>query len=517
MMIGVLIGTLVVIKERSLGTKEITVEEPSGEHEVYVAELNLPLIEEDTLNPILTQNKQVADVLKLIYEPLFDWNEENRLEATLASEWYEKDELTWMIKLNSLAKWHSGRAFTADDVVFTFQTILKEENHSVYRENLKNVVAIEKLSENVVQIQLIARDKEFPNQLVFPIIPRYYWEGDLVNSLKGIKAVGTGPYCYEALSGDEKVITLVANDSWWKNEAIKLEKIYLYRYDTYGEAIKAFKSSEIDVITTTMSSWQKKFGAIGVNAYSYESAEFEMMIPNTENKILQESSVRRMLLSAINTENIIESVYQGNGELASYPIPSYSYLNFYKEEKVYDTEKAKQLLSNAGWEYHNGLWQKKIEQKMYQLEFDLLVNSDVEEKVKVANLIVENLKEIGVKSQIVKVNTHEFTKRIHSGNFELALATAYLDSDMDVLELLSSSSEKNFARYQNEEMNQIIANINEENKEEQFLKIQNLYRNESPYIGMYYKCNQLLTNQSVKGDITPTAWNAYHQIIGWCK
>lgn len=513
--IGIMIGAFIVFQEANANKKTENVETNIEEKEVYIDELNLPLIEVDTLNPILTKNKQVSDVLKLIYEPLFDFDEENRLEAKLALEWYAKDDLTWIIKLNPNIKWHSGEAFTADDVIFTYQTILNEE--SVYKENIKNITSIEKIDTNAIQIQLASRQENLQYQLVFPIIPRYYFENDLRREGKSFFAMGTGPYKYEGISEDGKIITLKANRDWWQGKEFKLNTIYLYQYATYGEAMKAFKSTEIDVISTTMSSWQKKFGAIGINAYSYESSEFETIIPNTQNIILKESSVRRMILAGINSANIIESVYLGCGKVSDYPIASNSYLNFYETDKSYDIEKAKQLLVNAGWNNENGVWQKNVEGKKYTLDFDLLVNADSEEKLEIANLIVANLQEIGVKVKIVKVNAKEYQKRLQEGKFELALATLNLDMDTDILELVSSNNPKNFARYQNQEVDTLLQEIYFENLEEKFLQLQNLYKNEAPYIGMYYKCNQLLTNKSVKGDIKPTSWNVYHNIIGWCK
>lgn len=513
--VGIFIGVFVNVRNKVLnsGTDEIVnVVEP----EVYIPELNLPLIEVDTLNPILTHNKQVSDVLKLVYEPLISFDEENKIVPTLATEWYEKDAKTWIVKVNTFAKWHSDKNVSIEDVIFTYNAIKKSDD-SVYKTNVENIVSMEKIDENAIQINLLEKDRYLIYDLTFPIIPKYYFENDMLNETKNTRMIGTGPYKFQEVSEDGNKINLEANLDWWKNEKLKLEKIYLYKYPTYGEAIKAFKSTEIDVISTTMSSWQKKFGAIGINSYMYESNEFETIIPNTQNVLLSESSVRRMLLEGINSENIVESVYVGNGSISNCPINSNSYLSVDTNKRYYDVEKSKQLLINAGWNNSSGVWKKEIQNKTYTLKFDLLVNKDNEEKMKIANMIVENLKEVGVNIKLVKVTKEEFNKRIDKGNFELALATISLNSDIDILELVTTGYTKNFARYSNVELDNIISNINESNMIESFIKIQEIYKNESPYIGMYYKCNNLLTNKSVKGNIKPTSWNVYHDIIGWCK
>lgn len=514
--VGIFIGSFITLRNHFFNSEPTDNLPKEIENEVYIDELNLPLIEVDTLNPLLTKNKQVSDILKLIYEPLFDFDEKNKLTPVLVSEWNEKDDNTWIFKLNKSAVWHNEEKFSADDVIFTFNAINKFEG-CVYKENIKNISSIEIIEENAIQINLTSKDKYLPYKLSFPIIPKHYFENEMLNEIKNTQAVGTGPYKFNSISEDGNIIELVSNMNWWKQEPIKLKTIYLYKYPTYGEAIKAFKSTEIDVIATTMSTWQKKFGAIGINSYMYESDEYETIIANYENILLKENSVRRMILTGINSENIIESIYNGNGIVSNCPIHSTSYLNTINDIRKYDVEKAKQLLINAGWDNSTGNWKKEINNKTYTLEFNLLVNKENEEKIKIAELIVENLKEMGVKVKIVKVSESEFLKRIESGKFELALATLNIDQDIDVLELIESNSVKNYANYKNENVDNIIYNMTLDSINEKMLELQTVYKNDAPYIGMYYKCNNLLTNKSVKGNINPTSWNVYHDIIGWCK
>lgn len=514
--IGICIGIFVATRENITDEPQQEEENNTEVGEVYIDELNLPLIEVDTLNPILTQNKQVSDTLKLIYEPLYDFDSKNKLVNKLAIEANEKDSLTWLIRLNDKATWHSGIAFNADDVIFTYNAILNSQN-SVYKENIKNITAIEKLDDYDIQITLATQDKILPYKLTFPIIPKYYFENDLNNELKNNSPIGTGAYKYDTTSADGRIINLVANNKWWNNEPFKLNKIYLYTFPSYGEAIKGFKSNEVDAIYTSMPDWQKKFGAIGLNIYMYENIEFDTIIPNTQNEILSESSVRRMILSAINSDNVFQTILNGNGMASNYPLQSISYLNNYEGNKSFDIEKAKQLLINAGWTNSNNTWIKEINGKRRTLELNLLVNSDIEEKLEMANIIVVDLAEIGVKVNIVKAKTADYNARIENGNFEIALATINISNDINIIDLLSENSSKNYAKYKNDELQSIINNLNKDNVEDSFMQIQTIYKNEVPYIGMFYRCNNLLTNKSVKGNIEPTSWNVYNNITGWCK
>ncbi len=515
MLIGVVIGLIITI--RTNYKVKVPVEQIEKEvEEVYIDELNLPLIAVDTLNPIFTQNKQVSDTLKLIYEPLFGWNEKNQLEPLLASEWSEKEANVWLIKLKENVLWHNGQTLTAEDVMFTYQAIL-QSSESVYKEAIENILQIEKLEEQAIQITLKEEDHNFIKNLTFPILPKSYFENGLASQNLANKPVGTGPYRFCDFSEEEKRYLLEANENWWKNSAFKLKKIYLYQYDTYSEAMKAFKNVKIDVISTSMENWQKKFGVVGINSYAYENGQWGSILVNTQKTLLQDSSIRRMLLWALNRENMIENICHTNAKISNFPVPSYSWLNSNKNEQSFDIEKAKQLLINAGWEKKQGGWQKRQDGKNLVLRFQLLVNMEDETQLKIASQIVENLKEIGIEVTLVKVTRAELQKRVTEGNFDLALSTIYLGTDRSMLELLKSDSTKNFAHFANEEVDHLIEQLNLVNQEETYQALEEIYKQEVPYISLFYKCNTLLTNKSVKGDITPTYWNIYHGITGWCK
>ena len=354
---------------------------------IYTDELNLPLIEVDTLNPIYTNNKQVSDTLKLIYEPLIDIDASNKFVPCLATNWMERDDVNWLLTLRKNVVWHSDKNFSIDDVIFTINAI-KKNNSSPYYDNVKNISVISKIDENTVCITLNEKDELLPYKLTFPILPEYYFRDDLNNVEKARRPVGTGMYKYVETSNDGKRITLDFNSNYWGNISSKLKTVYLYEYQTYGEAIKAFKSSEIDVITTSLDFWDRKFGTIGINNYPYENENFETLIPNCQKISLSESSVRRAILHAINRENIINEIYNNNANIKDIMIHSCSWLCMPDNVASYDTDKSKQLLANALWKQTGSGWSKNINGKEVILKFNLMVLKSDEEKVKVAEKIL---------------------------------------------------------------------------------------------------------------------------------
>lgn len=509
---GIIVGakSVKIIDNKSNSSENIEEEI----EEVYRDELNLSISNLETLNPLKNKNTAVANVLKLIYEPLISYASDEQIEYVLAESIEKIDSNTWIIKLRDNVKWHSGLSFSKDDVLFTIN-ILKDNNFT-YSENVKNIKAIESLSENTLKIILNNSDDFFPSKLIFPILPEYYFKGNNFNDeSRASKFVGTGPYKY--VSANDDVIELNYNLSWWKNEKAKLNKIYVYKYATYGEEIKAFKSTKIDMITTNISNWKEKFGTIGINSYSFENSEYEMILPNCNIPQLSENSVRRAIISAINRENIVSSIYNDNASVSDVFIHTNSKNSINNAE--YDVEKAKQILINAGWVQGEDGWSKEINKKRYYLKFTLLVNKENENKVAVSEKIKNDLEEVGILITINKVSKEKLEGSIQNDNFELALASIDIKNENFVIDLVSAENEYNYANYNSSVMEKIIEKlkIDDLSYEENIYNFVMLLKNDAPYIGLYFKSSTILTNKSVKGNMMPSWENPFKNIISFCK
>lgn len=514
---AIVFGFIVGLKNVKVEPKEIIINDVSQEvvNEIYINELNLPISEIDTLNPLNTKNIQVANVLNFIYEPLISYKSNEEIEGVLAYEWAKIDAYNWIITLRDDVIWHDGKNFTADDVIFTFNTLLN--NDFTYSNNLKNVNEIEKISNNSIKIILKEKDDFFINKLSFPIISKSYFNATGINDEEKLnKPIGTGPYKYITtdLNG---IIRLEFNLHWWKQNDSKLQKINLYNYATYGEAIKAFKSVELDLITTNMSEWKEKFGTIGINSYSFENSEYELIIPNCKIDSLKENSVRRAILQSINRENIINSIYDDNASISDTPIHTNSKYSISNAE--YDLEKAKQILINAGWEEKENGWQKEIDGKIQVLNFNLLVNSESEKKIAVAEKIKNDLNELGIKITITMVPMENIINLIEQDKFDLVLTSFDIKNEAMLHESVEKDNILNYANYSSESMESLInkLKIDDYNYNENMYSFAQLYKNDAPYIGLYFKTSTILTNKSVKGNFEPTWSNYFRNITSFCK
>lgn len=516
-MLGILAGAFITIRNEMIKKEENEVEEFSLSGDDYIHELNIPIAEIDSLNPIITTNVQVQNILRLIYEPLISFDKDDSVVSFLATECAERDDLSWIIKLRRGVKWHNGSPFTADDVKFTIMQIKDETLNSPYKDNLSNVTNVEKLDEYSVLVTLEHKDSLFLYKLNFPIVPEYYFKnGDILNETKSNMPVGTGKYKY--VSANDNVIFLERNTSWWSEIGMpRLERINLYKYSSYGEAIKAYKSSEVDLIVTTMIDWEKKFGTIGNNIYRYESSIFDTIIPNTKKLALSDSSVRKAILYAINRENIVSKVFNSNASIVEVPIHSTS--RFYSSSILseHSLDKAKQILLNAGWKLENDVWVKSISKTNCKLSFTLILNKNNKEHSLSAESIKEYLQDIGIKITIKSLGWNEYKSALKKGDFDLAMASFDIKNETSLIDMLDENSNNNYTGYVSKEMTELVNSVKRTNNSDDMKKLIDLYRSETPYIGLYFRNNTLLTNKSVKGSIEPIWCNPYNGIMTWCK
>jgi peptide/nickel transport system substrate-binding protein len=503
-LLGIIIGIVKGLKiQNSINENEqISLEKETEER---ITELSLPISDIDTLNPLKTKKIHVSDVLKLVYDPLFSYDEENQIIPVLTEQWMQRDELTWIIRIKENVLWHDGKNFTAYDIKHTMDLLMQEEFDSIYKANVKNVSSINVIDNKTFSITLIEPDSYFISKLTFPIISANHIYDDS-------NMMGTGAYKY--FNENDSIIMLAFNENWWKKENVNLKTIYLKKYDTYNEAIKAFKSSEIDMIITNMYDWKEKFGFIGINAYQYENKEYELLIPNCENKILGDSSVRKAILHGINRANIVSDVYDENAEISDLPIMSNS--KYAETSTEYNPEMAKQILINGGWNFNGESWEKDG----VKLKLTLQVCDEDLEKILVAEKIENDLKEIGININIKKMAWNDLMNLLENNKFELVLTAIDVKDEYQFQKLTKIGSVYNYANFINVQIDEIITeleNSESEAYEEKMEELKELYINELPYIGLYFKLDFILTNKSVKGEYKSTVYEPFRNLTNFYK
>ena len=218
-----LIAIVVAVIYKSTEHEENIVEEPttSQVEEDIVKEIYLGVAEFDTINPILSQNKHVQEISRIIFEPLLEVNEEYKLQKRLAKDWAKISENTYLVKIRNDVKWSDGTQLLVEDVIYTIETL--KQVQSIYSSNVQNIAGAEKVDEDTVKIILDREIPFFEYNLIFPIMSRTYYEGqDFATTDKNSMPVGTGKY--KIVHNISNAIILNKNEHYSREE-LTLEKI----------------------------------------------------------------------------------------------------------------------------------------------------------------------------------------------------------------------------------------------------------------------------------------------------
>lgn len=496
--------------------EEIPIEEPATSQieEEIVKEITLGIAEFDTMNPILSQNKHVQEISRIIFEPLLELDAEYRLQKCLAKDWAKTSETTYLVKIRDDVKWSDGTQLLVEDVIFTIETL--KQVQSIYTSNVQNIVSAEKIDNDTIQITIDREIPFFEYNLIFPIMNRTYYEGqDFVNTEKNNMPVGTGKY--KIVQNISNMVILNKNE-YYSREELTLEKITVSKYATLGELYNAFKLGKMDAITTTNIGIEDYIGTIGYNKQDVAGREFDFLAINTQNAVLSNVEVRSAILHAINRQNIVSSLYNNKYKVTDYPLDYGSWLKGEAGDTTYNPDLAKQILEQNGWVFKYNKWQKTQNYYTRNLSFKIVVQESNQTRVTVAEMIKADLEAIGMQISIVKASDNQYQYYLQNKNYD-SIITGTTMSLSPNLETYFGTG--NYAKFDNADLNNImneVKNITREDLlQEKYTRIRQIFNEQMPYIGLYSSYYSVASSWSLRGNITPNWYNIFIDINNWYK
>ena len=482
-----------------------------------VKEIKLGIANFDTINPILSNNKNVQNITKLIYEPLVNLTSDYKAEPCLATEWAKESDNSYLIKLRENVRWSDGQSFTAQDVKFTIDRL--KDTNTIYSANVQDVTGIDIVDDYTVRINLSKEVPFFEYNLTFPILSSSYYQGeDFATTSKNSSPVGTGEF--KIADVQSSYITLSKNTSWWNKEKDSiLETITVNLYSSVGELYNSFKIGNLDFIATDNNNVQDYIGTIGYGLKEMKGREHTFLALNTSNYFLGKQEVRRAISYCIDKENITSSIFNSKYFTSSFPLDYGNWL--YQDQDAssgYNVDQAKQVLVDNGWTYRNSYWQKTENSRTQRISLNLLVRASDSSKVAVAENIKGQLENQGIRINVVKASDEQYNNAINERNYDIALCSMTLSPSPD-LDIFFGTS--NLANYSNEEVTNImneVKNTTDENAlKERYARLAEIYKTDVPYISLYNNKYTAAYSSSLVGDINPNWFNLFYGIEGWYK
>ncbi len=479
--------------------------------------LKLSMQAPTSLNPLYTSSKSVQQVLYLLFSPLVNIEEDGQISGNLASSWHINETNTALtLTLNQGLMWHDGVPLTTEDVLFTIEQIQKM-SQSPYKLAVENIANVEKVDDTTLKINYKQSFSGILQTLFFPIIPKHIYEVENNGDLN-ILPVGSGPYRFIALTPAKKM-DLEAYKDYFKGKP-SIEKIEVVIVPDEESGLHAYKQGLIDAIFTEVTEWGKYVSDKTSHTYEMLNNIYEFMGVNMNQLIFQNANVRKALLYGLDRESMINLYYLDHAVLTDTPISPTSYLKDSSLEAIsYDKEKAKFLLAQEGYEKDQKT--DLLSKNGKSLTFTLLVNKENKDRLKIAEEMKKQYRELGIDMQIEEVDKATYLSRIETKQFEAFLGGWQLSYVEDLSFALHSSmiaSGKNYVSFNDPKMDELLRQAfqaTENGKLNAYANLQKYFVEQTPYISLYFKKNVLIVKEKVKGTIEPLPLNVFANIEKW--
>ena len=215
----------------------------------------------DSLNPFILKGL-AATGISLIYDSLMvtSSDEPSSYYGNIAESAEVDDDKRWVIfNMRKSARWHDGKALTADDVVWTFNTLL-EKGHPFYKSYYSDVAMVEKLDTHKVKFSFKeGNNPELPLVVAdLTILPKHYYEEHDFEKTSLEPPLGSGAYKIKNIEAGRSITYELVEDYWGKNLPVNKGRnnYSSMRYDTYREltiSLEALKAGDIDFRTEYIS------------------------------------------------------------------------------------------------------------------------------------------------------------------------------------------------------------------------------------------------------------------------
>ena len=510
--IAIMIFAIIKIKNDEQKQEE-TPYETKQEETPEVTELKLGVASFDSINPILSKNKNVQDISKIIFEPLMTLTKDYKLENCLAKEWAKQNETVYLIKLRADKKWADGQKFTADDVRFTIDRL--KDSDTIYSANVQHITTVEVVDNETIRITLDQEVPFFEYNLTFPILSNNYYSDKEFTA--DIVPVGTG--MYKVTEVQDNALILSKNEYYPETDKLKLNKITVTIYSSAGELYNSFKTGSVDLISTQNSSLKEYIGTIGYQSKEMKGREHDFIAFNTQNEMLSQLNVRKSICYSIDKSNIVSSVYGDNYYTSSFPLDYGNWI--YQEQDSsagYNLEQAKQILVDDGWSYKYKYWQKTVNYRTQRISLNFVVKSTDANKVAVAQNIKTQLENQGFRINLIKANDSQYQSYLTNKNYDMILCSMNLSVSPD---LSTFFGENNLAKYSNEEVTNImneVKNITDDDKLKQdYKRLGEIYKSEMPYLSLYNNKYTVAYSTGLAGTLEPNWFYQFYNIKDWHK
>lgn len=411
-----------------------------------------------TFNPWIASDASSSEMAALMFEGLvyFDPNTDQPVPNLAKDFIVSPDGKTIRIILRNDIFWSDGQAINAEDVEYTWNSLIRDE---IAISSLKDVLLVNGkfpvitiINDHTIEFKVAEVFAPFLRTLNIEIAPKHHIERFLAeqhaqtledkqkafNNYLNIHVnpkdiVSSGAFRLRKLTSGER-IEFVKNKKYFKkddkgNPLPYLDRLtFAYAADDSAAVFK-FLAKEVHALSVSpqnaafIKSLEKQYNFTLYDLGPSSGTSFiwfnlSRNIPEPQYSWFNNRYFRQAVSYAIDRDSIVNNVFQGLGaplftaESLQSPYLNESLAKGYK----HDTTQAKQLLVEAGFKLQQRNGQLElIDQNNNKVEFDLFTNAGNTERELMSVMIINNLKKIGIKVNFKALEFNNFVGRIMQG------------------------------------------------------------------------------------------------------
>lgn len=423
--------------------------------------------------------------MSYLFDTLTWKNEAGKVIPALAKKWEYLDvENSYVFDLDPTVRWHDGKAFTADDVVFTVEY---NKKHPTPWVNSRVLTRAECIGPQTVKIFLKERDASFLTDIAgtLAILPKHIWKNvGEHRKFEGNKAmVGTGPFRLLDYNKVQGSYLYEANRSYYGGRLI-VDRVKFIKVGAEMIAA-ALKQGYIDAgpIPPDLVNSTKQAGFQVIQApYGWNLK----LVMNHTQPPLNDKSFRQAMAHAIDRQGLVEITQRGHA-VAGNPgfVPPDSPW-FYPRVKQYEwkPDRAKALLEGLGYSIQKG--------KLYKNGSPLKLELLSQPRFKDVGIYLKNqLERLGIQIELRSLEPKTLDSRVLNWQFQLAISGHGGLYEPSFLTRRILGNDFNSVRYRkNEELGTALqAQLKEmdpQRRKKIVFRIQELYAEDVPNLTLYY-------------------------------
>lgn len=266
-------------------------------------------------NPIYATGAADEAVAHLVFSGLFKYDKSNQLVGDLATGYtLANNDTRYIVSLRHHVSWQDGKAFNADDVVFTYDTIQNIETESSLYSSWQGI-KVTKQDAYTVDFDLPNQLSSFPYSLTNGIIPQHLLKKIPAEQLRSApfntSPVGTGPFAwkYVQVSGNtpstrQQRVSLVPFTHYWSGRP-KLDGFNMITFYDDQQLSAAFEKKQLNAISGLDNVPPALASDSSIQAYNTPLTTAVMAFFNNSRVPLNDVNVRKGLASGVDRRQLV--------------------------------------------------------------------------------------------------------------------------------------------------------------------------------------------------------------------